>query len=151
MLGKEVQVLTRDQFADLELVYWKSATPIGIIFTAGTVVGFFIGFIVVYQILYTDVINHLPQYATMKAMGFSNGYLYRLVIQQSAQLATLGYIPGTLMAALLYAGLRKVTLLPLSLEPTRGILLAVITLLMCAFSATLAVRKLSAADPADVF
>ena len=55
------------------------------------------------------------------------------------------------MAALLYAGLRKVTLLPLSLEPTRGILLAVITLLMCAFSATLAVRKLSAADPADVF
>ena len=104
----------------------------------------------------SNVWNRCPtterrDYVAGSEKGFSNGYLYRLVIQQSAQLATLGYIPGTLMAALLYAGLRKVTLLPLSLEPTRGILLAVITLLMCAFSATLAVRKLSAADPADVF
>ncbi len=93
-LGKQVAVLTRDQFADVELKYWKSATPIGIIFTAGTFVGFFIGFIVVYQILYTDVSNHLPQYATMKAMGFSNGYLRTLILEQSFQLGMLGFIPG---------------------------------------------------------
>ncbi len=151
MLGKEVHVLTREQFKEVELVYWRSATPIGIIFTAGTAVGFFIGFIVVYQILYTDVSNHLPHYATMKAMGFSNGYLYGLVLEQSAQLAIMGFIPGTAVAALLYAGLRSVTQLPLVLEPTRGLFLGILTILMCMISGMLAVRKLAAADPADVF
>ncbi len=151
LLGKEVSVLTREQFKDVELAYWQSATPIGIIFSAGTVVGFFIGFIVVYQILYTDVTNHLPHYATMKAMGFSGRYLNRLVFEQSVLLATLGFIPGTLVAAALYAGLRRVTQLPLSIEPGRGLALAVITVAMCVFSGMLAVRKLKSADPADVF
>lgn len=151
MLGKEVSVLTRHDFAEVELAYWRSATPIGIIFSAGTVVGFFIGFIVVYQILYTDVSNHLPHYATMKAMGFSNGYLYRLVLEQSVQLAMMGFVPGTLVAAGMYAVLRKVTLLPLIVEPTRGVVLAFVTILMCMFSGMLAVRKLRSADPADVF
>jgi putative ABC transport system permease protein len=151
MLGKEVRVLTREEFKEVELVYWQAATPIGIIFSAGTVVGFFIGFIVVYQILYTDVTNHLPQYATMKAMGFSNAYLYRLVLEQSFQLAMMGYVPGTLVAAGLYAALRKVTLLPLFLDPGRGAALAVVTVLMCMFSGMLALRKLASADPADVF
>lgn len=150
-LGKQVAVLTRDQFADVELKYWKSATPIGIIFTAGTFVGFFIGFIVVYQILYTDVSNHLPQYATMKAMGFSNGYLRTLILEQSFQLGMLGFIPGTVLAGFMYAGLRKVTQLPLFLDPSRGVFLAIVTVLMCVMSGLFAIRKLSSADPAEVF
>jgi putative ABC transport system permease protein len=150
-LGKQVFVLTRDQFADIELTYWKSATPIGVIFTAGTFVGFFIGFIVVYQILYTDVSNHLPQYATMKAMGFSNGYLRKLILEQSFQLGMLGFIPGTIAAGVLYTGLRQVTQLPLYLDPIRGIFLAVVTVLMCVMSGLFAIRKLSSADPAEVF
>lgn len=151
MLGKEVKVLTRDEFREVELGYWRSATPIGIIFSSGTVVGFFIGFIVVYQILYTDVSNHLPQYATMKAMGFSSRYLYRLVWEQAVQLALMGFVPGTVAAGLLYAGLRNVTQLPLQLEPLRGIVLLVVTILMCTFSGLLAIRKLASADPAEVF
>lgn len=151
MLGKGVNVLTREQFRQVELAYWGEATPIGIIFTAGAAVGFFIGFIVVYQILYTDVSNHLPQYATMKAMGFSNGYLYQLVLEQSVQLSILGFVPGTLVAAIMYEGLRKVTQLPMVLDPERGVMLAVITILMCVCSGMMAIRKLSSADPADVF
>jgi putative ABC transport system permease protein len=87
----------------------------------------------------------------MKAMGFSGGYLYRLVLEQSVQLATLGFIPGTVLAALMYRGLKEVTQLPMVMEPTRGVLLAVITILMCVCSGMLAIRKLSSADPADVF
>ena len=151
MLGKGVRVLTRDQFREVELAYWGEATPIGIIFTAGAAVGFFIGFIVVYQILYTDVTNHLPQYATMKAMGFSSGYLCRLVLEQSVQLAMLGFIPGTVLAALMYRGQKEVTQLPMVMEPSRGVVLAVVTILMCVCSGMLAIRKLSSADPADVF
>ena len=151
LLGKEVKVITRDEFKAIELRYWKTATPIGIIFSAGTVVGFFIGFIVVYQILYTDVTNHLPHYATMKAMGFSNSYLYRLVMGQSFYLAALGFVPGTIVAAVLYHVLGKATLLPLELSVPRGISLCIVTLLMCFVSGALAMRKLAAADPADVF
>lgn len=150
-LGEQVLVLTRDQFADIELKYWKSATPIGVIFSAGTFVGFFIGFIVVYQILYTDVTNHLPQYATMKAMGFSNGYLRGLILAQSLQLGLLGFVPGTLIAAMLYAALRNVTQLPLTLDPARGVFLAAVTVVMCALSGLFAIRRLSSADPAEVF
>jgi putative ABC transport system permease protein len=151
LLGKEVKVITRDEFKAIELKYWKTATPIGIIFSAGTVVGFFIGFIVVYQILYTDVTNHLPHYATMKAMGFSNSYLYRLVMGQSFYLAALGFVPGTIVAAVMYHVLGKATLLPLELSVPRGISLCIVTLLMCFVSGALAMRKLAAADPADVF
>jgi putative ABC transport system permease protein len=151
LLGKEVRVVDRDEFKAIELKYWKTATPIGIIFSAGTVVGFFIGFIVVYQILYTDVTNHLPHFATMKAMGFSNAYLYRLVLGQSFYLAVLGFVPGTVLAAALYHVLRKATLLPLVLAPGRGVALCLVTLGMCFISGALAMRKLASADPADVF
>lgn len=151
MLGKEVKVLTIDEFKEVELLYWRSATPIGVVFTSGTVVGFFIGFIVVYQILYTDVTNHLPQYATMKAMGFSDGFLVRLVMRQSVLLAMMGFVPGSVLAAILYAVLRKVTLLPLNITPERTIGLAIATIAMCAFSGVLAIRKLRNADPANVF
>lgn len=150
-LGREVLVLTPEEFVHLELSYWRTATPIGIVFSTGTIVGFLIGFIVVYQILYTDVTNHLPQFATLKAMGFSNGYLYRLVMSQSLYLALLGYIPGSLLAGVLYAGLRAVTQLPLQLTWWRGIGLLAATVAMCLFSGLLAIRRLSAADPADVF
>ena len=151
ILGTEVDILTRAEFCERELAYWRRATPIGIVFTTGTFVGFFIGFIVVYQILYTDVTTHLPHFATMKAMGFSDGYLFRMVLTQSIHLALLGFVPGTLIAGLLYTGLRSATLLPLQLEFTRGIVLLAATILMCAISGTLAIRKLRTADPADVF
>ena len=62
----------------------------------GTIAGFFIGFIVVYQILYTDVSNHLPQFATMKAMGFTDRFLLQLVIRQDCCWPYLGYIPGSI-------------------------------------------------------
>lgn len=151
MLGKEVNVLTREQYQEVELQYWRAATPIGIIFSAGTAVGFFIGFIVVYQILYTEVSNHLPHFATMKTMGFSNGYLYQVVLGQSFQLALMGLIPGTAVAAAMYFVLRKLTQLPLVVDPWRGLALVVVTILMCMISGMLAIRKLASADPADVF
>jgi putative ABC transport system permease protein len=150
-LGPQVRVLTRPEFAEVELLYWRTATPIGIVFTSGTIVGFFIGFIVVYQILFTDVTNHLPHFATMKAMGFSDGYLRRLVLNQALQLAVLGYVPGSLLAAGLYKALKNVTLLPMEVTPARTVGLLLATVAMCMFSGLLAVRKLTRADPADVF
>lgn len=150
-LGNEAKIMTPQELVDFELRFWKTNAPVGFIFTMGTIVGFFIGFIVVYQILYTDVSNHLPYYATMKAMGFADGYLLRLVIRQGLILAFLGYIPGALLAMLLYQGVQAATGIPVTPTWERAWQLFVVTCLMCFLSGAMATRKLRAADPADVF
>lgn len=150
-MAPEAVAMTPEEFTQWELKFWKTNAPVGFVFTMGTVVGFFIGFIVVYQILYTDVTNHLPHYATMKAMGFPDGYLLRLVIRQGLILAILGYVPGSLLAVAFYKVVQMGTSIPVTPTWERAGTLFVLTCLMCLTSGALATRKLRAADPADVF
>lgn len=150
-LAPEAVVMTPAEFTEFELRFWKTNAPVGFVFTMGTVVGFFIGFIVVYQILYTDVSNHLPHYATMKALGFADGFLLRLVIRQGFILAILGYVPGSLAAIAFYKVVQAGTSIPVTPTWARGWQLLGLTCLMCLVSGAMATRKLRAADPADVF
>lgn len=150
-LAPEAIVMTPAELTAFELRFWKTNAPVGFVFTMGTVVGFFIGFIVVYQILYTDVTNHLPHYATMKAMGFADGFLLRLVIRQGLILALLGYVPGSLFAIAFYQVVQAGTSIPVTPTWDRAGLLFVLTCLMCLLSGAMATRRLRSADPADVF
>jgi putative ABC transport system permease protein len=151
LLGADALVLTPREFVDFELRFWKSNAPVGFIFTMGTAVGFFIGFIVVYQILYADVTHHLPYYATMKAMGFPDGFLLKLVIREGMILSILGYLPGTLLAILFYQLIQAATSIPVTPTWDRAWKLFVLTCLMCFFSGVMATQRLRSADPADVF
>jgi putative ABC transport system permease protein len=151
LLGPEARVFTTEGFLAFEMAYLRANHPVEFIFTAGSAIAFFIGFVMVYQILYTDVASHLPQFATLKAMGFTDGYLLRIVLGQGLILSVLGYIPGTILAFFVYHVLTEVTNLPILPTWERGILLLVLTVLMCFLSGILAVRKLRSADPADVF
>ncbi len=151
LLGDEARILTRDQLVEAEIAYVRSTAPIDFIFGMGAAVGFFIGFVVVYQILYTEVTNHLPQLATMKAMGFTDGYLLRLVLCQATILALLGYVPGFFIALGLYEVAEEQIQMQFSMTWQRAIGILLATLLMCAVSAVIAVRKAWAADPAEVF
>jgi putative ABC transport system permease protein len=151
LAGSEATVLTHQEFLDFEHNYWARSSPIGFVFTLGAVVGFCIGFVIVYQILYTDVSNHLSQYATMKAMGFTDAYLVRLVMKEAVMLATLGYWPGVLLAWGLYEIARSATALPLDMTWQRVLGVFLATLVMCLISGAVAVRRLRAAQPADVF
>ena len=141
-LAPEAVVMTPAEFVEFELRFWKTNAPVGFVFTMGTVVGFFIGFIVVYQILYTDVTNHLPHYATMKAMGFADGFLLRLVIRQGLILAILGYIPGSLFAIAFYKVVQAGTSIPITPTWERAGLLLALTCVMCLLSGAMATRKL---------
>src|SRR5262249_27871759 len=116
-----------------------------------TVVGFLVGFAIVYQVLFTDVSNHLPQYATLKAIGYANGYLRWVVLQEAFILSVLGYLPGALFAWGLYAIAVRATRLPMEMTAGRGVPLVVRTVGMCSCWALLARRKLERAAPADVF
>ena len=151
LLGNDVQVLTRQGLSELELEYWKRNASVGFIFSLGVLVGFVVGSIIVYQILFTDVMNSLPQYATLKAMGYTDGYVIAIVIQQSAILAVVGFIPGFLASAALYALLANITKLAVFMTVTRALQVLLLTFVMCVGSGSLATRKLVQLDPADVY
>jgi putative ABC transport system permease protein len=150
-LPRDVLVLTRSEFVAKERAYWDASTPIGYVFAFGVLVGLVVGGIIVYQILFADVSDHLAEYATLKAMGYSNAYLSGVVIQQAVILAVLGYLPGIAICLLLYRISSRATLLPLEMTWERGVGVLALTVAMCAISALVALRKVRSADPADVF
>lgn len=151
MLPDDLLVLNMRQFEEREKDYWREATAIGFVFNMGVAMGFVVGFVIVYQILYTDVANHLPQYATLKAMGYTDFYLLQVVLTESLMLSMMGFLPGLAISAWLYHLTQQATMLPMWIHPDRLIMILGLTILMCSLSGILAVRKLRQADPADVF
>jgi putative ABC transport system permease protein len=151
IMPPDVRVLTRQEFIQLENRYWTTYTPTGFIFKLGVLMAIFVGCIIVYQILYTDVSDHLPEYATVKAMGFPDRYLFSLVLQESLILSVLGFVPGLLVSHFVYNVSRDATLLPLRMTVGRGAVVYILTAIMCAISAAFAMRRLKSADPADIF
>jgi len=149
--GRNVMVLSKQELAEKEINYWKRNSSVGFIFSLGVLVGFVVGSIIVYQILYGDVMNSLPQYATLKAMGYRDPFVIGIVIQQAAILAAVGFIPGVLLSSGLYVLLANVTKLTVLMTLNRALLVLALTFVMCVGSGTLATRKLVQLDPADVF
>ncbi len=150
-LPKDIKVLTKQEFVDFEKDYWASSTAIGFIFTLGTIMGFIVGTVIVYQILYSEVSDHMPEYATLKAMGYTQTYLLLVVFQEALILAILGFMPGFGFAMIQYTLARNATLLPIVMTARRAITVIILTILMCFISGAIAVRKLRSADPADIF
>jgi putative ABC transport system permease protein len=151
LLPGDVDVVTRGQLIQREHDYWDGTTPIGVIFLFGTVIGLLVGTVIVYQILFTDVTNHLREYATLKAIGFSNGYLGRVVISEAIILGVLGFVPGVLACVLLYRLAGQAAYLTLTLTGERCAEVFLIIVGMCVAAALLAVRKARQANPADIF
>jgi putative ABC transport system permease protein len=150
-LPKDVLVMTKADFVQREKNYWNAATPIGYIFDFGAIMGFVVGAIIVYQILFADVSEHLNEYATLRALGYPNRFISGIVIQQACILGVLGYIPGVLLVHWLSTKAAGATHLPLYITQQRALTVFLLTLSMCAISALLAVRKVRRLDPADVF
>lgn len=150
-IPKEINVLTKQEFIDFERNYWASSTAIGFIFTLGTIMGFIVGTVIVYQILYTEVSDHLSEYATLKAIGYTHNYLLTVILQEAFMLAVLGYLPGLVFALLMYQRAREATLLPVFMSFDRATTVLILTIIMCFVSGAIAVRKLRSADPADIF
>jgi putative ABC transport system permease protein len=150
-LANDVLVLTRADFRAKEIAYWDSATPIGYVFSFGVVVGLVVGGIIVYQILFADVNDHLPEYATLKAMGYSNAFLAGVVIQQAVILAAFGFVPAMGLSMLLYRISGEATRLPLEMTQERAVLVFALTVGMCVLSALMALRRVRSADPAEIF
>jgi len=151
VLPADVEVLTTGELIAREQAYWGKTTPIGFLFNFGAVIGIVVGAIIVYQILFADITEHLPEYATLKAMGFSNRYVVSVVVQQACLLAVLGYVPGLIVSSALYRTVEAATRLPMHLSLGTAWLVLGLTVGMCIASAAIAVRKVRSADPAEIF
>ncbi|MFM6133342.1 MAG: ABC transporter permease DevC [Sphaerospermopsis kisseleviana] len=150
-LPDDVQVFSKKEFMAQEKSFWNTSTAVGFTFTLGAIIGFIVGAVIVYQILYSDVSDHLPEYATLKAIGFKNRYLLVVVFQEALILAAIGFIPGFMISQGLYLITRQATLLPIMMTIDRAIFIFILTTIMCSISAVIAMQKLNAADPADIF
>jgi putative ABC transport system permease protein len=151
IMPPDVRVLTHQEYVELERTYWTTNTPIGFIFSLGVMVGILVGCIIVYQILYSDVTDHLPEYATLKATGYPDSFLFKVVMQQALILSVFGFFPGVAISQVIYVVSRNATLLPLEMTFSHGFEVYILTMLMCAISGALAMLRLKAADPAEIF
>ncbi|MDR3228401.1 MAG: ABC transporter permease DevC [Puniceicoccales bacterium] len=150
LLAPSARALPAAELIGQEKAYWSDRTPIGYVITASMLVALFVGAIIVFQILYTDVSDHLPEYATLKSIGFSDGYFVRLVLQESLILSVFGFAAGALLAAGLYRVTWEMAALPVEMEPANLATVFALTLGMCLVAGAMATRKLRHANPADI-
>ena len=151
MADGRLRILTVGEMIGRERAFWQIHTPIGQIFWLGVILGFIVGMVICYQVLSSDIRDHLAEYATLKAIGYGNTYLVKVVCRQAVWLGLLGFLPATLFAGLVYWKLSAWTGLPMQMAPHTVGLVLILTLVMCLSSAYLAIRKLFQADPAELF
>jgi len=150
-LPTDVKIVTHAELMRIEKNYWDVNTPIGFVLLMTLVIGFIVGAVILYQILYTDVSDHLPEFATLKAMGYANWHLFLVVLFQSVLLALLAYPLAWVISVGGYAITHEATKLPIAMTLGRTLLIFLLTVLMCVISGALAMQRLRSADPAEVF
>jgi putative ABC transport system permease protein len=150
-LLNDTQVFTRPELNAHEVSFWTTRTGTGLIFGSGLIVAFVVGIMVLYQTLATQITRQLPQFATLKAIGYSNGFLNAIVLIEAILVMLVAFVPAFAAALVIYAVIRGQTLLPVAMTATElgGVLAA--TLLMSVISALLSLGRLRRADPAEIF
>ena len=150
-LPKSISVHTKISLLDWELKIWKEVSNIGFIFDVLTWMGFIIGIVLCYQILYADINDNAAAYATVRAMGYSSRYLSQVIVQQSLLLSIFGFIPASIISYFLYQLAVSFTGLVFKITWLRVGFILVTTAAMCTFSGLISAVKIQRCDPADVF
>ncbi len=150
-LPADVRVLTRRELADKEIRYWLISTSTGVIFISGVTIALLFGVVITYQVLSLEVNQRLPEYATLKAMGFSDMYLNGIVLKQAVIFAVVSYVPGFFIAVGIYTTGAAMTGLPMGMTLSRAAGVFALNLLLCCVSGVLALRILRRADPVELF
>jgi putative ABC transport system permease protein len=151
LLGGDIQIFTRPELEAHETAYWTTRTSVGLLFGSGLMVSFIVGIMVVYQILATQVSRQLPQFATLKAVGYGDRFLNGTVITMALLIVLAGFFPALVAALGIYEVIREETLLPVEMSGPRIAVVFAATLAMAAASALLSMSSLRRADPADLF
>ncbi|MFT3732333.1 MAG: ABC transporter permease [Hyphomicrobium sp.] len=152
-LGRRLEsadVLTKDEFESRSLKQWLFRTGAGLALIGGAILGSLVGTVIVAQTLYSSTKDHIHEFATLRALGSSRGYIYKVILAQAALSAIMGYVLG-MVIALVILYLSRNSSLPLVMTPGLAFWLFALTLFMCAISALSAIVKVTKIDPATVF
>ncbi len=151
MLGENITIKMRGDFLQSERNFWGKTTPIGLIFWVGTMIGFVVGLIICYQVLATDISDHMGEFATLKAMGYPPAFFGGVVVIQALLVSLVSFVPGFFISLIAFQGLNYATGLVMYLNIPRTSTVLGLTVLMCVISGVIALRKLLSADPASLF
>ena len=147
----DIQVHSIEERINDDVTYQMTKRPVGVIFGFGVFIGVLVGVVIVYQVLSTDVADHLKEYATFKSMGYENHFFYSVITEQAVLLGCIGFIPGSLLAIVIYTLMTMATGLPVSMEWSRMFIVLFGTIIACMISGFIATRRLKSADPAELF
>ncbi|GAA6616077.1 FtsX-like permease family protein [Scytonema sp. NUACC26] len=147
----DTRAYTRKAMAEVTQSYWQERSGIGFILGIGAVVGIVVGSVVVSQILYASVTDHIKEFGTLKAMGASDWFIYSVIIEQGLWMAIIGYIPGMAVCLGVAAWTATSQGIVILITPTSAAVVLGITALMCVCSAIFAIQKVTHVDPAIVF
>jgi putative ABC transport system permease protein len=150
-LPPDIFVMTPEEIRQREVLHTIKAVPLGAIFGIGMVIGFVIGVIICYQILYNEITDHLPQYATLRAMGFPDRFLQKVVVQEAVWLSLIGFVPGLAFSFGLYQIIEQYTGILMQMTVGRALLILVLTTGMSICGGLIAVKRVTTADPADLY
>ncbi|MEX0271024.1 FtsX-like permease family protein [Leptolyngbyaceae cyanobacterium UHCC 1019] len=142
---------TQEEMALITRSFWRERTGIGFILGLGAAVGVIVGIVVVSQILYSSVSDHLKEFGTLKAMGASDWVIYGVITEQALWMAILGYIPSMALCWGLGAWTVAAKGIVILITPTTAIAVFGLTVFMCVGSALIAIQKVTHVDPAIVF
>jgi putative ABC transport system permease protein len=144
-----VQALTSDQFREQSRSFWLSGTGAGAALFAGALLSVIVGTAIVAQTLYSSTKEHLYEFATLRAIGASNSYIYRVIISQALLNAFIGFGMAGLIG-LVVVRLTAKSALQIVISPVLLIELFVLTVIMCVISAVAAPFHITRVDPAVV-
>lgn len=151
VLPKDIRILSKEAMMRQEQKYFINVKPVGIMFKVGAFVAFLVGATILYQILASEITRRLREFATLKAMGYPETFIYGIGIKQGLIFCLLGYLPSALLAHFLYGVIQKLAGLPLTMELPRALLVLTLSLLMCVAAGAFSLYKVKRADPADLF
>ena len=150
-LPDDISIFTPEELHQREIEFTLSSAPVGFLFGIGMLAGIVIGSITCYQILFNEIVDRLKQYATLKAMGFSEAFLRGVIIEQAVLLAVGGFVGGLVFAWACYAYIANRTALAVELSPASISLIFVLATGMCITAGLLALRRVATADPAELY
>ncbi|MGH6877657.1 MAG: ABC transporter permease [Rhizomicrobium sp.] len=150
-LPPDVTVLTPAETARRESMYTLRTAPVGLLFVVGMLAGLVIGTINCYQVLYNEISDHLSQFATLKAMGFSNGFLRRIILGQAVILSLAGFASGLVFAWLADGYIAAHSMLPIRITGPSGFVVCCLTFSMCMVAGLIAIKRVAGADPAALY
>ncbi len=150
-LPPDVLAYTRMDMIEKDEHYFVTVKSLGIIFLAGVLVAFISGAVVLFQVLSTEMIHRMHEFATLKAIGYKSSDIVKIGLQQAAIFTLFVYIPAVFLAIIVYQKAYELSRIPISMSIERAISVLGLACVMCGIAAVFALGRVRKSDPVLLF